>query len=58
MFGSGEQTRDFVYVKDVASAGMAALHRRDGGVFNISTGEGVSVNRLFQKLLEVTGSRL
>ncbi len=58
IFGNGEQTRDFVYVKDVAFAGIAALHRGDGGVFNISTGEGISVNRLFRELLEITGSRL
>jgi UDP-glucose 4-epimerase len=56
IFGDGEQTRDFIYVKDVAGASVAALRRGDGGTFNVSTGKGLTVNHLFQALKEVTGS--
>jgi UDP-glucose 4-epimerase len=58
IFGDGEQTRDFIYVKDVAAASIAALRRGDGGPFNVSTGEGLSVNHLFQTLKKITGSPL
>lgn len=58
IFGDGEQTRDFIYVKDVAAATMAALRAGDGGAFNVSTGAGLSVNALFRELKKITGSLL
>lgn len=58
IFGDGEQTRDFVFVKDVAAANLAALRRGDGMILNVSTGVGLSVNRLFHTLKKVTGSPL
>lgn len=57
IFGDGEQTRDFVFVKDVAAANLAALHRGDGMILNVSTGAGLSVNSLFNSLKKITGSR-
>jgi UDP-glucose 4-epimerase len=56
IFGDGEQTRDFIYVKDVAAASLAALQQGDGGTFNVSTGKGLSVNYLYQALKALTGS--
>jgi UDP-glucose 4-epimerase len=47
IFGDGEQTRDFVYVGDVVAAVLAAIGR-DGGIFNVGTGEETSVNELFE----------
>ena len=47
IFGSGEQERDFVYVADVAEANLLALQRDAGGVYNIGSGIGTSVNRIF-----------
>ncbi len=38
IYGDGEQTRDYVYVGDVVRAVLAAF-RRDGGVFNVGTGD-------------------
>lgn len=58
IFGDGEQTRDFIYVKDVAAASVAALRRGDGGTFNVSTGKGLTVNYLYQALKALTGSTL
>jgi len=51
----GEQTRDFVYVEDVASANMLALTKKGavGEVFNIATGEPTTINRLVQTLQKV-----
>jgi len=69
IFGDGEQTRDFIYVKDVTAANLAALDflwkgnsysgkvNSHGGVFNISTGERVSVNVLYRLIRKFTGSR-
>ncbi len=47
VFGDGEQTRDFVNVKDVAKANLAAaLARGVSGAFNIGSGTRVTINRL------------
>ena len=53
VFGTGEQTRDYVYVKDVVRASLLALKRE--GVFNIGTGKETSVNELVDIISEVTG---
>ena len=58
IFGDGRQTRDFVYVGDVACANLAALERGDSEVLNISTGASLSVIDLFQLLKGLTGSSL
>jgi len=58
VFGDGKQTRDFVYVEDVASANMLALRRKEavGDVFNIATGTATSVNQLVKTLMRITGN--
>lgn len=43
--GDGEQIRDWVYVKDVVAANLAALESDEVGIFNVSTGEGITLNR-------------
>jgi UDP-glucose 4-epimerase len=49
--GDGEQTRDYVYVEDVADAAARALIRADAtGVANIGTGIATSVNDLYRRL--------
>ena len=55
IFGDGEQTRDYVYVGDVARASLAALGQ-EGGVFNIGTGRETSVNELYELCRTVAGS--
>jgi UDP-glucose 4-epimerase len=50
IYGSGEQTRDFVYVKDVARANLAALTNGDNQVINISCNKQTTVNQLFETL--------
>jgi len=57
IFGDGEQTRDFVYVTDVAEANILALKHAKavGEIFNIGTGVGTTINRLASMLLELAG---
>jgi len=56
IFGDGEQTRDFIHVSDVVEAIMLSL-RNEGvrGVFNIGSGEGVTINRLANLILKLMG---
>jgi UDP-glucose 4-epimerase len=54
--GDGEQTRDYVYVKDVARANVLALKDSSSEtVFNIGTGVETSVNQLFYQLRDALG---
>ena len=55
IFGDGMQTRDYVYVGDVVRACLASLDA-DGSVFNVGTGVETSVNDLYARIRDVTGS--
>jgi len=60
VFGDGEQTRDYVFVEDVARANLAAMRAPvsapesiDSAAFNVGTGVETSVNQLARLMLEV-----
>jgi len=55
--GDGTQTRDYVYVKDVVRANMAALGHPGSDVVNIGTGVETDVNTLFRELRTYTGKK-
>ena len=56
VFGDGEQTRDFIYVGDVARANVAALqHEEVEGACNIATGKKTSLLDLIEVLSDITG---
>jgi UDP-glucose 4-epimerase len=57
IFGEGTQTRDYVYVGDVARATLLAIGHY-GGVFNVGTGTETSVLDLFDLCRRVAGSEL
>ncbi|MCC5833834.1 MAG: SDR family oxidoreductase [Opitutales bacterium] len=57
VFGDGEQTRDFIYVKDIVSAlRFAAENPAASGVFNVGYGERLSINQLAQTIIGLSGS--
>lgn len=56
--GDGEQTRDFVYVEDVAKANLVALESRATGTYNIGTGRATSINELAEKIMDIAGVKL
>ena len=58
IYGDGEQTRDFIYVKDVANANVLALARGDNEIIDISTNKPVTINELYKIMKEISGSSL
>ena len=58
VFGDGEQTRDFVYVKDVVAANLLAMTSERvgrGEVFNVGTGRRTSLLELIETLAAIFG---
>jgi len=55
--GDGKQTRDYVYVGDVARANLLALESTCTGPINVGTGVETDVNRLAELIKEAAGSR-
>ncbi|MGD2172986.1 MAG: SDR family NAD(P)-dependent oxidoreductase [Gammaproteobacteria bacterium] len=57
VFGDGLQTRDFVYVADVARSNVAALSSQATGACNIGTGNQITLLELIDILSRITGNR-
>jgi len=55
IFGDGGQTRDFVYVGDVARANLLALESSYVGPVNVGTGVETSVSQLYGRMAEAAG---
>ncbi len=60
IFGDGQQTRDFVYVKDAADAAIRAATSKKaiGEVFNVGAGVGTTVNELARIVIRLSGERV
>jgi len=54
--GTGEQTRDYVFVEDVMRANMAASELDVDGIFNVGTGVETSVTELYAGLCKALGT--
>lgn len=58
IYGDGEQTRDFTFVKDVVEANILMAESEATGIFNFASGESVSINRLAEVIIEFSGNAL
>ncbi len=56
IYGDGNQTRDFTYIKDVVQANCRAMESDATGIYNIACGKQISLNDLAETLMEITGS--
>lgn len=53
IYGDGEQTRDYVFVSDVAKAVEAVASKKVSGVYNIGTASETSVNELYAMICDI-----
>jgi UDP-glucose 4-epimerase len=58
IFGDGNQTRDFVFIKDTVEANVLAAESEFSGTFNIGSGEQTSVNKLARLITNLLGKKL
>ena len=56
IFKYGEQSRDFVYVKDVVDATIKTIRAKESGIVNVGTGVATTFNRIIKILNEVLGT--
>jgi UDP-glucose 4-epimerase len=54
--GTGKQTRDYVFVKDVVKANLLALEDQSSDIYNVGTGKETDVNELFNKINNLTNN--
>lgn len=54
IYGNGLQTRDFIYVRDIVSACIAAMDPGINKIFNVGTGEGTTILDLWTQISKVT----
>jgi len=58
IYGDGEQTRDFIYAKDIAAANAHfATQSPATGVFNVAYGGRITIKSLAEMICQLTGSR-
>lgn len=58
IYGDGEQTRDFTFVKDVAQANIIGAESIASGVFNVGRGENSTLNDLAKTITSIIGRDL
>lgn len=57
IYGKGSQTRDFIFVRDVARANiMVAENRESSGPFNVATGTSARISELAELVIEEFGA--
>jgi UDP-glucose 4-epimerase len=54
--GTGEQTRDYVFVKDVVKANILTLADEESDIYNVGTGIETNVNELYNILNDIVGN--
>jgi UDP-glucose 4-epimerase len=57
VFGNGNQTRDFIFVRDVANACINACNEGNIGIYNISTRKQISINNILKKMRRIQKSK-
>jgi len=57
IYGGGTQTTDFVYVKDIVRGALLALESNKPGIYNIGSGEEMSINDLAKRIINFASSK-
>ena len=58
IYGDGEQSRDFIYVKEIVNANIAAAESDYNGMVNVALGKSMTINHLFEIVRDVLESEL
>lgn len=56
IYGDGEQTRDFIYVKEIVKGNIVAAQSSFSGALNLALGNSLSINQLFEIIKKIMDS--
>jgi UDP-glucose 4-epimerase len=56
IYGDGNQTRDFIFIKDIVRANIASCESSYNGILNIASGKKLSINELFKIIQRILKS--
>jgi UDP-glucose 4-epimerase len=56
--GDGQQTRDYIFIRDIVHSNLLALNLNSSDIFNVGTGQETTVNELTELILEVSESNI
>ena len=58
IFGDGQQTRDFVFVKDIVAANVhMAMTEEANSLYNVAYGRSITIQKLAEDIISITGSK-
>jgi UDP-glucose 4-epimerase len=55
IYGEGEQSRDFIFIKDLVKANITAAKSNFNGVLNLGSGKATTINDLYDIIKDVMG---
>ncbi|AFS79511.1 UDP-glucose 4-epimerase GalE [Gottschalkia acidurici 9a] len=58
IYGDGNQTRDFIYVKDIVKANMLSINKGSSATLNIGTGVETSINELINIIKSISRTNI
>jgi len=60
VYGSGQQSRDFVYIEDVVEANIMAcdIEKGNGQVFNVGSANAITINQFIEMLQKISGKNI
>ncbi|KKG83998.1 SDR family oxidoreductase [Methanosarcina mazei] len=58
IYGDGEQSRDFTFVKNVVDANILSCESKETGIFNIAYGRRITINELVDMINELLGKNI
>ncbi len=58
IYGDGKQTRDFVYVEDVANANILSCKSNFNGIINVASGKKITINELYEIIKKTMNSEI
>ena len=57
VYGDGQQTRSFSYIKDTVSGLLKALYYEKSDIFNIGNDNEITINELAEYIIQLTNSK-
>lgn len=57
IYGTGEQSRDYMYIDDIMQAYSFAIEKLPAGVYNFGTGTAYTINDIAKRIVDITRSK-